>query len=129
LQSLLPSVDASGKETVMQVDLPAEGLRIPGFPTIIGPFGYTDLRASLSWSLVDVASLRNYLAARHNFAAASCQLKTRASWWCCVGNAYLLVLADETRLPALKRRWPRPKFRSTRRLPITRPAQRRCSMS
>ncbi len=39
LQSLLPSVDASGKETLLQVDLPAEGLRIPGFPTIIGPFG------------------------------------------------------------------------------------------
>ena len=71
LQALLPSVDASAKETVMQVDLPAEGLRIPGFPTIIGPFGFTDLRASLSWSLIDVASLRNYLAARHNFAAAA----------------------------------------------------------
>jgi len=45
-------------------------LRIPGFPTIIGPFGFTDLRASLTWSLIDVASLRHYLAARHNFAAA-----------------------------------------------------------
>ena len=40
LQALLPAVDASAKETVMQADLPAEGLRIPGFPTIIGPFGY-----------------------------------------------------------------------------------------
>ena len=59
-----------GKEAVMQVDLPAEGLRVPGFPKIIGPFGFTDLRASLSWSLIDVASLRNYLAAQHNFAAA-----------------------------------------------------------
>jgi len=44
LQSLLPSVDGSFKDTVSQVDLPAEGLRIPGFPTIIGPFGYQDLR-------------------------------------------------------------------------------------
>ncbi len=32
LQSLLPSVDFAAKETVMQTDLPAEGLRIPGFP-------------------------------------------------------------------------------------------------
>ena len=56
LQSLLPSVDASGKETVTQVDLPAEGLRIPGIPKVIGPFGFTDVRASLSWSLVDLAS-------------------------------------------------------------------------
>src|ERR1035438_6101929 len=48
LQSLLPSADFSAKETVMQTDLSAEGLRIPGFPTVIGPFGVTDLRASMS---------------------------------------------------------------------------------
>jgi hypothetical protein len=66
----------------MQVDLPAQGCAFPGFPKIIGPFGFTDLRASLSWSLVDVASLRNYLAARHNFAAAQFSARTRASWWC-----------------------------------------------
>jgi outer membrane protein TolC len=32
LQSLLPSVDFKASETVTQVDLPAQGLRIPGFP-------------------------------------------------------------------------------------------------
>ena len=90
LQALLPSVDASAKETVMQVDLPAEGLRIPGFPTIIGPFGFTDLRASLTWSLIDVASLRNYLAARHNFAAAQLSAQdARDLVVLVVGNAYL----------------------------------------
>jgi outer membrane protein TolC len=103
LQALLPSVDASGKETVMQSDLPAEGLRIPGFPTIIGPFGFTDVRASLSWSLVDVASLRNYLAARHNFNAAELSAKdTRELVILTVGNAYLLVLADEARVASVE---------------------------
>ena len=97
LQALLPSVDASAKETDMQTDLPAEGLRIPGFPTIIGPFGFTDVRASLSWSLVDVNSLRTYLAARHNFAAAQLSAEdAREMVVLTVGNAYLLVLADET---------------------------------
>ena len=48
LQALLPSVDFKAQESVMQTDLPAEGLRIPGFPTIIGPFGFTDLRATLN---------------------------------------------------------------------------------
>jgi len=96
LQSLLPSVDASLKEADMQVDLPAEGLRIPGFPTIIGPFGFTDLRASLSWSLVDIASLHNYLAARHNFAAAQLSAEdAREMVVLTVGNAYMLALADE----------------------------------
>jgi outer membrane protein TolC len=97
LQALLPSVDFNAKETVMEADLPAEGLRIQGFPTIIGPYGFTDLRASLSWSLVDVASLRNYLAARHNFTAAALRAEdAREMVVLSVGNAYLLVLADET---------------------------------
>ena len=36
LQSLLPSVDFNAKEAEMQTDLPAEGLRIPGFPRSSG---------------------------------------------------------------------------------------------
>ena len=103
LQSLLPEVDFAGRETVSQVDLPAEGLRLPHFPTIIGPFGYTDIRASLSWSLVDVTSLRDYLAARHNFAAAQLSAQdARDLVILTVGNAYLLVLADETAVESAK---------------------------
>jgi len=102
LQSLLPSVDANGKETLQQVDLPAEGLRLPGFPKIIGPFGYTDVRATLSWSLVDVQSLRNYLAARHNFTAAQLSAEdARDMVVLTVGNAYLLVLADEAQVSSV----------------------------
>jgi outer membrane protein TolC len=97
LQNLLPTIDASGKETAAQVDLPAEGLRVPGFPTVIGPFGYTDVRASLNWSVVNVASMRNYLAAKHNFSAAQLSaLDARDMVVVTVGNAYLLVLADQT---------------------------------
>jgi outer membrane protein TolC len=103
LQALLPSVDANAKETLMQVDLPAEGLRIPGFPTIIGPFGFTDVRASLSWSLVDVQSLRTYLAARHNFAAAQLSAEDAGEMVVLtVGNAYLLALADETQVSSVE---------------------------
>jgi outer membrane protein TolC len=103
LQSLLPSVDASAKETVTQVDLPAEGLRLPGLPTIIGPFSYTDIRASLSWSLVNVNSLRSYLAARHNFAAAQLSAEdAREMVVLTVGNAYLLVLADESQVSSVQ---------------------------
>ncbi len=103
LQALLPSVDFNARESVMQVDLPAEGLRIPGFPTIIGPFGFVDLRASLNWSLVDVASLRNYLAARHNFAAATLSAQdAREMVVLTVGNAYLLALADESQVASVE---------------------------
>ena len=103
LQALLPSVDFTAKEAVLQTDLPAQGLRIPGFPKIIGPFGYTDLRVNLKWSLVDVASLRNYMAARHNFAAATLTAQdAREMVVLVVGNAYLLVLADESRVSSVE---------------------------
>jgi outer membrane protein TolC len=99
LQGLLPEVDFKAQESVEQVDLAAEGLRIPGFPTIIGPFGFTDLRASLTWSLVDVTSLRNYLAARHSFTSAQLSAEdARDMVVLTVGNAYLLVIADQTRV-------------------------------
>ncbi len=102
LQSLLPSVDFSAKEAVNQTDLSAEGLRIPGFPTIIGPYGFTDLRASLSWSLVDVKSLRAYLASRHDFRAAQLSAQDAQDMVILtVGNAYFVVLADETRVSSV----------------------------
>jgi outer membrane protein TolC len=103
LQSLLPSIDFAAKEAASQVDLPAEGLRIPGFPTVIGPFGYTDVRASMTWSLIDIQSLRNYLAARHNFAAAQLSAEdARDMVVLTVGNAYLLVLADQTNVSSVQ---------------------------
>jgi len=103
LQNLLPEVDFKAQESEMQVDLAAQGLRIPGFPTIIGPFGFTDLRASLTWSLVDVPSLRNYFAARHSFTAAQMSAEdARDLVVLTVGNAYLLVLADATRVSSVQ---------------------------
>ncbi len=103
LQNLLPEVDASIKESVMQVNLAAEGIRIPGFPAMVGPFGFTDIRASLQWSLVDVKSLRDYLAAKHDFAAAQLSAEdAREMVILTVGNAYLLVVADETEVASVE---------------------------
>ena len=103
LQNLLPAVDGSFKESLEQVDLAAEGIRIPGFPTVVGPFGVTDVRASLSWSLVDVKSLRNYMAAKHNFAASQLSADdAREMVILTVGNAYLLVVADETEVASVQ---------------------------
>lgn len=103
LQSLLPSMDFKATEAEMQTDLPAQGLRLPGIPTVIGPFGYTDLRAFLTWSLVDVSSLRNYLAAKHNFAAAQLSAEDAQNLVILtVGNAYLLVLADQAQVSSVE---------------------------
>ncbi len=103
LQNLLPSVDFKAQEAELQTDLPAEGLRIPGFPKIIGPFSYTDVRASMTWSLANVSSLRNYLAARHNFTASQLSAQdARDMVVLTVGNAYLLVLADDTEVSSVQ---------------------------
>src|ERR1700761_146845 len=99
LQALLPTVTGSAKESVQQVNLQAEGLNIPGFPTIIGPFGYTDIRGSVQWSLLNVQSLRNYLASKHNFQGSKLTLEDAKDMVVLtVGNAYLLCISDASRV-------------------------------
>jgi outer membrane protein TolC len=95
LQGLLPTVDGTLKEAVAETNLQAEGLRIPGFPAIIGPYGYTDLRGTLTWSLLNISSLKNYLASKHNFQGAKLSVQdARDMVVLTVGNAYLLCIAD-----------------------------------
>ena len=99
LQALLPSIDANLKEAFVQSDLAAQGLKIPGFPTIIGPFGYTDLRANLSWTVLSLNSLKTYMASRHYFQASKLSAEdARQLVILTVGNAYLRVLADQAQI-------------------------------
>ena len=96
LQSLLPTITGNIKESDQETDLQAEGLRISGFPAIIGPYGNTDIRGSLSWTLLSVASLQNYLASKHNFRSAQLSVEdARDEVVLSVGNAYLTVIADK----------------------------------
>ncbi len=99
LQNLLPTINADIKEAVQETDLQAQGLRISGFPTIIGPYGFQDFRATLDWSLVNVANLQNYLASKHNFVSSQLTVEdARNEVVLSVGNAYLLVIADQSRV-------------------------------
>jgi outer membrane protein TolC len=101
MQALLPSIDASANESLNQTDLAAEGLKIPGFPTIIGPYGYTDLRVNLKWTVFSLNSLKTYMAARHYFQAAQLSADdARQMVILTVGNAYLKVLADQAQIEA-----------------------------
>jgi outer membrane protein TolC len=99
LQALLPTVNASAKEAVQQTNLQAEGLKIPGFPAIIGPYGYTDIRGSVQWSLLNLSSLENYLASKHNFQGSRLSVEDAKDMVVLtVGNAYLLCIADASRV-------------------------------
>ena len=103
LQSLLPTITGSASITVEQVNLAAYGLKFPGLNPIIGPFQVVDFRAYLNQTLVNVSSLENYLAARHNFAGAKLSAEdARDMVVLTVGNAYLLCIADASRIDAVQ---------------------------
>jgi len=95
LQNLLPTVTGTFKDAAQETNLKAEGLNIPGFPTIIGPFGYQDVRASMTWSLLNISSLQKYLASKHNFASTQLSLADAKDLVVLtVGNAFLECVAD-----------------------------------
>lgn len=103
LQSLLPTVTGDLKSSVEQTNLQALGLKGNGFPVIIGPYGYMDVRGSLKWSLIDISSLQNYLASKHNFASAQLSVKdARDLVVLTVGNAYLTCIADQAYIDAVQ---------------------------
>jgi len=103
LQALLPTVSGAASIEVQQLNLAAFGLSFPGFNPIIGPFQVEDFRAYLSQTLVNVQSLHNYMASKHNFASAKLSADdARDMVVLTVGNAYLLVVADAARVLAVQ---------------------------
>ena len=67
---LLPNLIGNLSATRETINLAAQGLGsikvpIPGFsfPTIVGPFGYVDLRARVSQTILDLTAWNNYRAA------------------------------------------------------------------
>ena len=67
--ALMPNLNGALREAVQQTNLRAEGLRINlpvqrlHLPTIVGPFNYFDLRATLTQSVADMTAIGNYKAA------------------------------------------------------------------
>jgi len=102
LQALLPTVTGDASLEVQQINLAAFGLKFPGLRPIVGPFQVVDFRAYLTQNLVNVSALENYLAAKHNFAAAKLTAEdARDLVVLTVGNAYLLCIADQARIDAV----------------------------
>jgi outer membrane protein TolC len=103
--ALLPNINGNLSETVMQNDLAAMGLRIsvPGFhiPTIVGPFNYFALQATLSQSVANLTSIDNYRSAKATARASQYSLQdARDLITLAVGGAYLQVLAAQARVDA-----------------------------
>lgn len=107
--ALLPNFSASLNETVQQTNLQALGLRlgspIPGFapPTIVGPFSFYDLRASLSQTVFDLTARNNYRATKELARANEFSVDdARDLIVLAVGGTYLQVIAARSRIDAAR---------------------------
>jgi outer membrane protein TolC len=104
LSDMLPVVNGSFAEEEQKINLKALGFNgtiFPGFPTSIGPFGITDLRATGSWNAIDLHTIDNVRAASQNVKAAQFTYReARDTVVLAVGANYLLTIANESRVEA-----------------------------
>ncbi len=103
--ALLPNVSAALRETVQQSDLVASGIRInipvPGFrfPTVVGPFNYFDLRATLTQTIADLTALNNYRSAGELIKANEAAMRdARDLVVLAAGGVYLQAVAANARI-------------------------------
>jgi outer membrane protein TolC len=106
---LLPNLNGNLSETVQQTNLEAFGLRfqspLPGFaiPTVVGPFNYFDLRATLSQKVADITAWNNYRSAVETVCANEFSAQdARDLVVLAVGGAYLQVVAAEARVQSAR---------------------------
>jgi outer membrane protein TolC len=103
--ALLPNVSGYLAETLNQVNLAAEGVKIhipiPGFsfPTIVGPYNNIDLRGSVSQSVVDLTAINNYRSSNELYRAAQFSAQdARDAVVLAVCGSYLQILATTERV-------------------------------
>ncbi len=103
LSALLPTVNGSAGEYVQEINLATFGFRFPGFPTIIGPFGYSDLRAAASMNLLDWSARKSLQAAEQNQKAVALSGQDARDLVVeAVANSYLSIIAAGARVEAAR---------------------------
>ncbi len=106
LSALLPNIAANASETVTQVNLAAYGFQFkapPGvnfsIPSVVGPFSYSQLGATLSESVYDPVARRNWKATKELENATQLSAKdARELVVLGVGGIYLQVIATAARI-------------------------------
>lgn len=102
LADLLPNLSGRVTETRQVINLAAFGLKLEGFPSIVGPFNVFDARVHLSQNVIDLSAIKTARAARHNIAAAEYGVKGARDLVVLVSaNAYLQALAAAARSEAV----------------------------
>jgi outer membrane protein TolC len=101
---LLPNLSGRVSENAEQVNLAAEGFgkivsQFPGFPLIVGPFGFFDVRATLTQSLINMNDLDSTRSAGQSSAAAKLSYQdAREMVVLVVGATYLSTVASAARV-------------------------------
>ncbi len=100
--ALMPNLSASLRENVQQLNLAAFGFNIPSGPSVVGPFNYFDLRATLTQNVVDITAWKNYGAAKANTEATELTARdARDLVTFAVSGAYLQVIAARARIASV----------------------------
>jgi outer membrane protein TolC len=107
--SVLPNIVGIVTSATQQTNLQAVGLRVTPaiagfqFPTIVGPFSYTDFRVRLTQSVLDLTAINNYRSSQQIVRANEFSLEdARDLTVMAVGGAYLQVVAAAARVEAAR---------------------------
>ncbi|MEQ1945837.1 MAG: TolC family protein [Bryobacteraceae bacterium] len=101
LTALRPTLRGEISENLQQNNLATFGFRFGGFPQIIGPFGYTDMRAIGQMNLYDRVSRKNLAVADQQIRAVQLSAQDARDLVVeAVANAYLTIIADGARVEA-----------------------------
>ena len=101
LSQLLPQVSVGASEHIEQVNLDTLGLKVPGIPTVVGPFSYSSADVNVSTTLFSFESIQRFRSARTAEEAAKLNYKDALDVvTLAVGNAYLEVIEADSRITA-----------------------------
>jgi outer membrane protein TolC len=108
LSALLPQVTGSLAETEEQLNLKTLGFNVPANPylnirPIAGPFHYTVAQANISAKVFDWSARKTFKSAQANDEASKLSVQAARDLVVeAVANAYLEVIADASRVEAIK---------------------------
>ena len=108
-QPITAESERGSEGTVQQSDLTALGLRINlpirgfNFPTVVGPFNYFDLRATLTQTVADMTAVNNYRAAQEVTKANEQSVQDAHDLVVlAIGGAYLQTVAARARVESAR---------------------------
>jgi outer membrane protein TolC len=107
LSVLLPNFNAYALVTEEQVDLAAFGFhfQVPGvsIPTVVGPFHYSDVRATMTQNVVNLTALRNLRASEQEVKATKFSAQdARDLVVLAVTGGYLSIIAASARIDSAR---------------------------